>query len=311
MQRLMLRLACLLLCVAVVLLTSEARAMNVFACEPEWGALVKELGGDRADVFVATTARQDPHQIQARPSLIARLRSADLIVCTGAELEIGWLPMLLRQGANPRVQPGTAGYFEAAQCVRLLDVPNRLDRAEGDIHAAGNPHIQTDPRNIATVAQALAGRMQQLDPADATAIAGRAQNFQARWAAAMQRWSQQAAPLRGVTIGAYHKSWTYLEEWLGLRETGTIQPKPGVPPGSQYLAQLVSEWPARGVRGIIYAAYEDPRASEFVGQQIGVPAIMLPYTVGGTERASDLFGLFDDTIERLTRRLAGAPSGRR
>lgn len=311
MPRLMLRLAGLLLCVAVLLLTSAARALDVFACEPEWGALVKELGGERADVFVATTARQDPHQIQARPSLIARLRSADLVVCTGAELEIGWLPMLMRQGANARVQPGSLGYFEAAQHVRLLDVPSRLDRAEGDIHAAGNPHIQTDPRNIAAIAQALAGRMQQLDPADAVAIAGRAQNFQARWAAAMQRWSQQAAPLRGVTIGAYHKSWTYLEEWLGLREAGTIQPKPGVPPGSQYLAQLVAEWPARGVRGIIYAAYEDPRASEFVGQQIGVPAIMLPYTVGGTDRARDLFGLFDDTIERLTHGLAGAPSGRR
>jgi zinc/manganese transport system substrate-binding protein len=153
--------------------------------------------------------------------------------------------------------------------------------------------------------------LQQLAPADAAGIAGRTQNFQARWAAAMQRWSQQAAPLRGMTIGAYHKSWIYLEEWLGLREAGTIQPKPGVPPGSQYLAQLVSEWPARGVRGIIYSAYEDPRASEFVAQQIGVPAIMLPYTVGGTDRARDLFGLFEDTVDRLTQGLAGAASARR
>jgi zinc/manganese transport system substrate-binding protein len=304
-------IAGLLLCLAFLLLPSDARALEVFACEPEWGALAKELGGDRADVFVATTARQDPHQIQARPSLIARLRTADLVVCTGAELEIGWLPMLLRQGANARVQPGSPGYFEAAQYVRLLEVPTRLDRAEGDIHAAGNPHIHTDPRNIAAVAQALAGRMQQLDPADAAAIAGRAQNFQARWAAAVQRWSQQAAPLRGVTIGAYHKSWVYLEAWLGLRGAGAIQPKPGVPPGSQYLAQLVGEWPARGVRGIIYSAYEDPRASEFVAQQIGVPAIMLPYTVGGTDRARDLFGLFDDTVERLMHGLLGGASARR
>jgi zinc/manganese transport system substrate-binding protein len=304
-------IAGLLLCLAFLLLPSDARALEVFACEPEWGALAKELGGDRADVFVATTARQDPHQIQARPSLIARLRTADLVVCTGAELEIGWLPLLLRQGANSRVQPGSPGYFEAAQYVRLRDVPTRLNRAEGDIHAAGNPHIQTDPRNIVAVAQALAGRMQQIDPADAAAIATRAQNFQARWTAAIQRWSQQAAPLRGITIGAYHKSWIYLEDWLGMREAGAIQPKPGVPPGSQYLAQLVSEWPARGVRGIIYSAYEDPRASEFVAQQIGVPAIMLPYTVGGTDRARDLFGLFDDTVERLMHGLLGGASARR
>src|SRR5207247_1363010 len=163
-------------------------ALEVFACEPEWGALATELGGDKADVFVATTARQDPHQIQARPALIARLRSADLVVCTGAELEIGWLPVLLRQAANGRIQPGSPGYFEAAQHVRLLEVPTRLDRAEGDIHPAGNPHIQADPRNIAAVAAALAPRMQQLDPANAGTIAARAQNFAARWNAAMQRW---------------------------------------------------------------------------------------------------------------------------
>jgi zinc/manganese transport system substrate-binding protein len=298
------------LCLLLLEQTS-ARALDVFACEPEWGALVTELGGDKVDVFVATTARQDPHQIQARPSLIARLRSADLVVCTGAELEIGWLPMLLRQGANGRVQPGTPGYFEAARYVRLLEVPTRLDRAEGDTHPSGNPHIQTDPRNIAAVAAPLAARMQQIDPTDAALIAGRAQNFAARWAAAMQRWQQQAAPLRGTPIATYHKGWAYLEDWLGLREAGTIEPKPGIPPSSQYLAQLVAELPARGVRGVIYAAYEDPRASEFVAQRIGAPAIMLPYTVGGSERARDLFGLFDDTVDRLAAGLAGGAGVRR
>lgn len=301
----------LLLCLAFLFAPTGARALDVFACEPEWGALVKELGGDKVDVFVATTARQDPHQIQARPSLIARLRSADIVVCTGAELEIGWLPMLLRQGANSRVQPGGPGYFEAAQYVRLLEVPSRLDRAAGDIHPAGNPHIQTDPRNIAAVAAALAPRLQQADPADAAAVAGRARNFAARWTAAMQRWQQQAAPLRGTPVAAYHKGWAYMEAWLGLREAATVEPKPGIPPSSQYLAQLIAELPAKGVRGVIYAAYEDPRASEFVAQRIGAPAILLPYTVGGTERARDLFGLFDDTVERLVGGLAGGAGARR
>lgn len=305
------RLAGLMLCLALILRPSGARALEVFACEPEWAALAVELGGDRVTAFSATTARQDPHQIQARPSLIARLRSADLVVCIGAELEIGWMPLLLRQAANPKVQPGGPGYFEAAQQVRLLEVPAQFDRAMGDVHASGNPHVQTDPRNIATIAAALAVRMQQLDPANAAVIAGRARNFAARWVAATTRWTQQAAPLRGATIGAYHKTWIYLENWLGLHEAGTIQPKPGVPPGSQHLAQLVSEWPAKGVRGVIYSAYEDPRASEFVAQRVGVPAIMLPYTVGGSERATDLFGLFDDTVDRLLRGLAGgAGAGR-
>ena len=306
-----LRMAGFAVGLAVLFQTPPAVALQVFACEPEWAALATELGGDKVETFSATTARQDPHQIQARPALIARLRSADLVVCTAAELEIGWMPMLLRQAANARVQPGTPGYFEAAQYVRLLEKPTRLDRAEGDIHPAGNPHIQTDPRNVAAVAAVLARRLSEIDPADSAVFAQRSQNFTGRWNAAMQRWAQQGAPLRGTAIATYHKGWAYLEDWLGLRETGTIEPKPGIPPGSQYLAQLVTELPARGVRGILYAAYEDPRASEFVAERIHVPAIMLPYTVGGSERARDLFGLFDDTIERLNRGLAGGASANR
>lgn len=304
------RMVGLVLCLLLLLWSGGAHAMQVFACEPEWAALARELGGNTVTVFSATTAQQDPHQIQARPSLISQLRAADLLVCTGAELEIGWLPVLLRQSANPRIQPGTPGYFEAAQQVRLLEVPAQLDRAMGDVHAAGNPHIQTDPRNIAAVATALAQRMQQLDPANAATIAAYNQNFMARWAAATQRWTAQAAALRGMPIVVYHKNWAYLEDWLGLREIGTIEPKPGVPPGSQYLAQLVAELPARGVRGVVHAAYEDPRAAEFVAARIGVPAIVLPFTVGGSERATDLFGLFDDTIDRLVRGLGGATHAR-
>ena len=311
MKALLTRLAALALAALLAGWPVGAWALEVFACEPEWAALAVELGGERVNAFSATTARQDPHQIQARPSLIARVRTADLVVCTGAELEAGWLPLLLRQAANPKVHPGAPGYFEAARFVRLRDVPAQLDRAMGDVHAAGNPHIQTDPRNIAAVATALAPRLQQLDPAGAASIAARSQNFAARWAAATARWTQQAAPLRGTPVAVYHKNWSYLEDWLGLREIGAIEPKPGVPPGSQHLAQLVGELPARGVRGVLYTAYQDPRAAEFLAQRIGVPAIVLPYTVGGTERATDLFGLFDDTVDRLLRGLAGgARAGR-
>jgi zinc/manganese transport system substrate-binding protein len=297
-------LAVLLLC------AGPARAsLNVFACEPEWAALTKELGGD-VSVFAATTARQDPHQIQARPALISRLRQADLVVCTGAELEVGWLPVLLRQAANPRVQPGQPGFLTATSFVRLLEVPTRLDRSEGDVHAAGNPHIQTDPRNIRVVAVALGQRLAQLDPSKAAAYAQRSQAFLARWDQAIQQWQAKAAPLKGTSAVIYHKEWIYLFDWLGMSEAGTIEPKPGVPPGAAWLSQLVDEIPRRNAREVIYAAYQDPRAPQFVAEKAGLPAVMLPFTVGGTDRAQDLFGLFDDTIDRLLTGLTGGRNGR-
>ncbi len=152
-------------------------ALSVFATVPEWGALVQELGGDKVKVYVATNALQDPHHVEAKPSLIARARSADLVVATGAELEIGWLPLVTQQAGNPAIQPGKPGYFEAAPYVTLLEKPARLDRAEGDVHPGGNPHIQTDPRNIARVAGPLSARLAELDPANAAFYRERYQAF--------------------------------------------------------------------------------------------------------------------------------------
>jgi zinc/manganese transport system substrate-binding protein len=283
-------------------------ALHVFACEPEWAALATELGGDNVDVFAATTARQDPHQIQARPALISRLRNADLVVCTGAELEIGWMPVLLRQAANGHIQPGTPGYFEAAQYVRLMEVPAVLDRAMGDIHAAGNPHMQTGAQNFRPVAVALAQRLNDIDQPHAAQYAQRRDDFLKRWDAAMQRWHDQAAPLKGVRFISYHKEWVYLAVWLGMEEAATIEPKPGVPPGSAYLAQILDEIPRLKPRMVVYAAYEDQRAPEFISQKGALPLVQLPFTVGGTDGASSLIGLFDDTIKRLLAGLEKAPA---
>jgi zinc/manganese transport system substrate-binding protein len=284
---------------ALAFLPKAALALNVFACEPEWGALATELGGDKVDVFSATTGLQDPHQIQARPALIARLRRADLAVCTGSELEIGWMPVLLRQASNGRVQPGNPGYFEAAGEVELKEKPARLDRAEGDIHPGGNPHIQTDPRNVAVVALALTRRLIEVDGANAATYRQRGDAFQAKMRDAIARWQQEAAPLKGVAAVEYHKSWIYLIDWLGMRIVGDVEPLPGVPPSSGYLAQLLTQLPSRNPKMVIYSAYEDPRASQFVGEKLGLPAVQLPFTVGGNDVAKDLFGLYDDTIHRL------------
>jgi zinc/manganese transport system substrate-binding protein len=277
---------------------------NVFACEPEWAALSTVLGGEDVEVFTATTARQDPHQVQARPALIARLRSADLAVCTGAELEIGWMPVLLRQSSNGKVQPGAPGYFEATQQVKLLEVPTRLDRAEGDIHPQGNPHVQGDPRFMQIIAAALAKRLAAVDPAHAAGYTQRGKMFDEKLIQAMQGWLKEAAPLKGVNVVIYHKEWIYLTSWLGMHEVGTIEPKPGVPPGSAYLAQLLGEIPQKQARMVIYSAYQDPRAAEFIAEKAKIPAVVLPFTVGGTDEARDLFGLYEDTIKRLLAGLA-------
>jgi len=280
-------------------LALPAHALKVVACEPEWGALTQELAGSHASVYVATSALQDPHNIQARPSLIAAVRNAELLVCTGAELEAGWLPVLQRQAGNPAVRPGQPGAFYAADFVRKLDVPTRLDRADGDVHAAGNPHIQTDPRNIAAVAPALSRRLSELDPAHAADYAQRLADFQARWGQALQRWNQAAAPLRGLPIVVQHKGFPYLEDWLGLKQVAALEPKPGVEPSSAYLSTVLTKLQQQPARVILRAAYNDDRSARWLSERAKVPVAVLPFTVGGSERAKDLFGLFDDTVDTL------------
>jgi zinc/manganese transport system substrate-binding protein len=275
-------------------------ALRVLACEPEWAALTQELGGELVETASATTALQDPHQIQAKPSLIARMRNADLVVCTGAELEVGWLPQLLQQSGNAKVQPGQPGNFAAADFVRKLEIPTQLDRSQGDVHAAGNPHIQTDPRNIALVAKALSARLQQIDAAHAPQYAKREADFAQRWQQAMGRWAAQAAPLKGAAVVSQHKAFPYLYDWLGLKEVAVLEPKPGVEPTVSHLQEVQAALKAQPAKMVIYAAYQDPKASEWLSRNSGLPAVKVPFTVGGSDRAKDLFGLFDDTVERLT-----------
>ena len=284
---------------AALLAGQSLPAVNVLACEPEWGALAQELGGDKVSVSSATTALQDAHRIEARPSLIARARNADLLVCSGSELEVGWLPLLLTQSGNARIQPGTPGFIEASQHVARLEIPKVLDRALGDIHPGGNPHVHLDPRNIAKVAEVLAGRLAEIDRANADYYKSRADSFRARWQAAIGRWEADGAGLRGVSIVVYHKDFSYFMNWMGMREAGSLEPKPGIPPTPSHLAALVERMKREPAKAVVYARYNDPRAAEFLSARTGIPSALLPFTVGGSERAKDLFGLFDDTLERL------------
>jgi len=293
------RIAALLVCLAAWLPAGANANLEVFACEPEWAALVEELGAQRVEVFSATTAQQDVHHIQARPGLIARVRRADLVVCTGAELEAGWLPVLLRRAGNPAVQPGTSGYFEAADHVSMLEKPASLDRAQGDVHARGNPHLHLDPRNIERVASALGARLAALDPAHATSYRAALADFERRWQAARARWEQQAQPLRGMPVVVHHPSWVYLNQWLGLRQIASLEPKPGVAPTARQLAEILDLLQATPARVVIRTPYQDPRPSAWLHERAGLAVLELPFTVGGNQQASDLFGLFDSTLALL------------
>ena len=269
--------------------------MNIFACTPEWGALATQLGGDKVSVYVATTALQDPHRIEARPSLIARARSADLAVCNGAELEIGWMPLVQQQSGNAKIQAGQPGYFEAASVVQLLEKQARVDRSMGDVHPAGNPHLHMDPRNIERAAAALGERMAAIDPANKNYFGQRTADFLSRWREAIARWEKQAVPLKDVPVITHHKNMTYLLHWLGMRELGSLEPKPGLPPTTAHLTSLLRT-PAKLV---VRAAYNDARPAEWLGERAKIRVVVLPYTVGGNDKAKDLFSLFDDTIGRL------------
>jgi zinc/manganese transport system substrate-binding protein len=290
-----------LIAIALALTASFAHAtLKVFACEPEWDALARELGGDQVEVYAATTAQQDPHRVQARPSLIAQLRQADLLVCTGADLEAGWLPVLLRQARNPAVQPGQPGHFLAADQVTLLEVPTSIDRAEGDVHPQGNPHIQVDPRRIAAVAAALGRRLAEIDSAGAAVYAARTDGFLKRWQDATKQWERRAASLRGKRFVVQHAEWVYLFDWLDVQTAGAIEPKPGLPPAAGHLAALRQQLAARRADGIVRSPLSDPKAAEWLATETGLPVIELPQTVGATADAGSLFALFDAILGRLS-----------
>lgn len=286
------------LLIAALVSTPAQAKLKVFACEPEWGSLVQELAGDKVDVVVGTSALQDVHVIEAKPSLIAKVRAADLVVCTGAGLEVGWLPQLIRQSGNAKVASGP-GSFMAASQVKTLEKPTALDRANGDVHPEGNPHVQLDPRRVLVIARALDARLAQLDPANTAIYQSRLADFSKRWLAAMSKWQARAAPLKGRKVVVHHISWVYLWDWLGIQQVGALEPKPAVPPTAAHLASLISLTKDSDTLAIVRAAYQDPKPADWLSGRTGVPAVTLPFTVGGDAQSKDLFGLFDSTITKL------------
>lgn len=282
----------------------SAHALEIFACEPEWAALARVLMPD-AQVVSATHARQDPHHIEARPALIAQLRRADLAVCTGAGLEAGWLPMLQQRAGNAKVQNGALGMFYAAEYVALIDAlppgSGPVSLFDGDVHPEGNPHFHTDPHRVRQVARTLAQRLQALEPAKATGIASRLEQFESAWQQRIRQWEQQALPLRGKTVAVQHSAFAYLWPWLGMRQIADLEPKPGMPPTPGHLQRLLEQLRQQPPHAVVLARYQDPRSARWLVAQLGnvTQPLVLPSTVDDPLAADALGGWMDQVIQTL------------
>ncbi len=278
-------------------LTVQAE-VNIFACEPEWAALAEEIGGDKVEAFAATHAKQDPHHIRARPSLIAKARHADLILCSGAGLEVGWLPILL-QKAGADVQPGSAGYLMASEYVLILEKPAVVDRSMGDVHPEGNPHVHLNPNNILLVAKELTKRLASIDAPNAVFYHKQLEGFSARWQKAMDGWKSNASSLKGKAVVVHHRAFSYLLTWLEMKTVASLEPKPGIPPTTSHLEGLLQQLKAKPAKVIIRTPYEPDDASEWLSEKTGTPAVVLPYTIDGDNKSGNLFALFNRSISLL------------
>ncbi|WP_144212644.1 metal ABC transporter solute-binding protein, Zn/Mn family [Shewanella donghaensis] len=279
--------------------SSANAAFNVFACEPEYAALTEALAPN-AKVYSATSALQDPHQVQARPSLIAKMRQADLVVCAGADLEIGWLPMLQMKASNNKVLSTDTGLFYAAEHIETLDQLTQVDRSMGDVHAKGNPHLHFDPRKFLKVAQALSAKLTELDPSSAAEYQASLAEFTEQWQQAIPRWEEKAQQLKGKKVIAYHSSFRYLFNWLAIEQVADLEPKPGLPPSSSHLAKLVNRGQQGDIMAIVVASYQDERGANWLGERTDLPVVVVPMSVGGNDQSHDLISLYDSVLTILT-----------
>ena len=271
-----------------------ASKLNIFACEPEWSSLAKEIGGDKIKTFSATHSKQDPHHIRARPSLISKIRRADLLICSGAGLEVGWLPILL-QKASTKVQTNGIGHIIASNFVDLIEIPDHVDRSMGDIHPEGNPHIHLNPHNILLVAQEIHKRLLIIDPDNTSYYNNKFEMFNTKWQEAIIRWENNAVELKGKPIMVHHKSFSYLVKWLELNQISSLEPKPGMPPTTSHLNELLKTIERNPVELIIRTPYDPSKASDWLTEKTNIPNVILPYTTD-EEDVDNLFKLFDRTI---------------
>lgn len=295
---------------ALVSAAGAARAaVKVVATTEDLAALAREIGGDRVQVDAIARGYQDPHFVEAKPSFILKLHAADLLVVVGRDLEIGWLPPLVQQSRNARIQPGAAGYLDASLSARILDVPSApVTRAMGDVHPLGNPHYWLDPGNGRRVAQALQARLSAIQPApgDAAYFAARYADFDRRLREAEQRWDAQVAPFKQARIVTYHSSWSNFAERFGLTVIDYVEPRPGVPPSPGHTLELMQRIRREGVKVLLVEPYFDLKTPNAIARETGVQVLVLPPSVGGEREIHDYIGLFDHNIAHLAAALKGS-----
>jgi len=272
--------------------------VNIFACEPEWEALAKEIGGEKVKAFSATHAMQNPHYIRARPSLITKARKADIIFCSGAGLEVGWLPLLLQKSGS-NVQPGMEGHLMASEFVNVLEKPIVVDRTMGDVHPEGNPHVHLNPHNISLIAKELTKRLELIDITNQSFYRSRFDNFTLRWEEAINRWEKKSSDLKGMQIVIHHKTFSYLIDWLELIEVASLEIKPGIPPTASHLEGLLQQFKTKSPDVIIRTPFDPGDGSIWLSEKISTPAIIMPYTINGNDNSADLFALFENSINLL------------
>jgi zinc/manganese transport system substrate-binding protein len=280
--------------------TPAAAAITVVTTTPDLAAIATEVGGDKVTVTSLAKGYQDPHFVEAKPSFVLLLNKAQLLVVVGKELEIGWLPPLVTQSRNPRIQPGAEGYLDASQGARILDTPTgAVTRAMGDVHPEGNPHYWLDPENGGRIARSIAAKLAQLDAANAATYKQREEDFERRLTAAVQRWKAQLAPYKGIEVITYHRSWTNFADAFGLNVIGFVEPKPGIPPTPQHTLDVINTMKAEKVKLILVEPYFDLKTPNSIASNTGGKVLVMTPSVGGVPEAGDYFKLFDYDVALL------------
>jgi zinc/manganese transport system substrate-binding protein len=282
----------------LLFLTISFAQLKVVATYPWIGKLVKEVGRDRVSLYVIAKGTEDPHFVVPKPSHIAKMRDADLLIVQGASLEVGFLPPLLQQSNNPKIQPGRQGYLDLSQFVELIEKPVNISRAMGDVHPEGNPHYQLDPHNIPPIGKGNNGKALPVGQPNCAHYRGNLEDFLRRWNARLTEWDREFAKLKGIKVIQYHKLYDYLLQRYGIVLVGTLEPLPGIPPTGKHIEGLISQ--AQGVKFILQDVYHEKRTAQFVAQRLNAKVVILPHDVGAVPEAKDLFSLFDEILRRLS-----------
>jgi ABC-type Zn uptake system ZnuABC Zn-binding protein ZnuA len=279
---------------------SASATVNVVASTEDLAAIAREVGGDKVKIDFIGRGYQDPHFVEAKPSFILKLAKADLLIVVGRELEIGWLPPLIQQSRNARIQPGADGYLDASLTAKILEMPtSQVTRAMGDVHPQGNPHYWLDPGNGRRIAKAIEAKLAAMSPADAAYFQSRYADFDKRLAEAEKRWDAEVAPYKGLKVVTYHRSWPNFTERFGLDVMGYVEPKPGIPPSPGHTLELIQEMKRQNVKLLLVEPYFDTKTPLAIGRETGARVLVLPPSVGGEKEVTDYIGLFDHDLKLL------------